>query len=282
MRHFEMRPTASDGRMKKAVKEDVKGLDFILQLRPVSYQVDALRMDQFLRKGMESVSRAKDQTDEEKAEDAKRKKTYEGYLKEKSKIRYTGFVAQEVEQAAEQSDFEFSGVVKPSHDQDHYTLRYAEFVVPLVKGMQEQQEVIEDLEVKVKEIDQLKKENKSQQQRIDKLEALVQQLLSNKKEDNEKGFSYILPLENKAMLSQNRPNPFDQNTVIDYFIPAGYKDAKIQVTSADGKELGVVDILEAGQGQVTIRTKAYPAGTYYYSLLLDGELFETKRMVLTR
>ena len=70
--------------------------------------------------------------------------------------------------------------------------------------------------------------------------------------------------------------------LIDYYIPIGYQDAKIRVTSADGKDLGVVDILEDGPGQITIQTNAYPAGTYYYSLVLDGEVFETKRMVLTR
>ena len=89
-------------------------------------------------------------------------------------------------------------------------------------------------------------------------------------------------MQQKASLPQNRPNPFDHNTVIDYFIPGDVQDARIRVTSSDGKELGMVNILESGQGQVTIRTKSYPAGTYYYSLVLDGQVFETKRMVLTR
>lgn len=269
--------TASDGRMKTAVQEDVKGLDFILQLRPVSYQVDALKMDRFLRKGMEEVTSAKNRSDAEKAAETRRRETYEGYLREKSQIRYTGFIAQEVERAAEQADFEFSGVVKPDHEQDHYSLRYAEFVVPLVKGMQEQQKIIAALEEKIKETDQLKQE-------VAALKLLVEKLLKEDQEQDAEGSSYVLPLkdQDKAMLAQNRPNPFGENTIIDYYIPGDVTTAKIRITAADGKELGVVHILEAGPGQVTIRTGAFPAGTYFYSLVLDGQVFETKKMVRIR
>jgi len=41
--------TPSDGRFKYAVQEDVKGLDFILRLRPVSYQFDVRRFDNQLK-----------------------------------------------------------------------------------------------------------------------------------------------------------------------------------------------------------------------------------------
>jgi len=50
---------------------------------------------------------------------------------------YTGFVAQEVEQAAKELNYEFSGVDAPKNENDVYGLRYAEFVVPLVKAVQE-------------------------------------------------------------------------------------------------------------------------------------------------
>jgi hypothetical protein len=51
-----------------------------------------------------------------------------------------------VEQAAKQVGYDFSGVDAPKNDKDLYGLRYAEFVVPLVKGMQEQQKMIEELQ----------------------------------------------------------------------------------------------------------------------------------------
>ena len=58
----------------------------------------------------------------------------------------TGFIAQEVESAATNLGYEFSGVDKPKHDADFYSLRYAEFVVPLVKAIQEQQAIIAELQ----------------------------------------------------------------------------------------------------------------------------------------
>lgn len=56
------------------------------------------------------------------------------------------FQAQEVEKAAQELNFEFSGVDKPKNKNDLYGLRYAAFTVPLVKAVQEQQTQIEQLQ----------------------------------------------------------------------------------------------------------------------------------------
>jgi trimeric autotransporter adhesin len=112
----------SDGRFKFGVKEDVKGLDFILQLRPVTYNFDTKKFD-------EQVGEKTTASDEAYA-------TATG-------IRRTGFIAQEVEQAATRSGYDFSGVIKPRNAKEHYSLSYDAFVVPLVKAVQEQQQVIE-------------------------------------------------------------------------------------------------------------------------------------------
>ena len=59
------------------------------------------------------------------------------------KIKFSGFLAQEVESAALESNFDFSGVRTPENNSTPYSLSYAEFVVPLVKAVQEQQDMIE-------------------------------------------------------------------------------------------------------------------------------------------
>jgi len=56
---------------------------------------------------------------------------------DKEQTRFTGFIAQEVEQAARSVGYDFSGVDTPDNENDYYGLRYAEFVVPLVKAVQE-------------------------------------------------------------------------------------------------------------------------------------------------
>lgn len=85
----------------------------------------------------------------------------------------TGFIAQEVEQAAREAGFVFSGVDVPQGSSDYYGLRYASFVVPLVKAIQEQHIIIENQQ---EEINTLKAELLTmQQQFIRRLEALENQ-----------------------------------------------------------------------------------------------------------
>lgn len=61
----------------------------------------------------------------------------------------SGFIAQEVEKAALSLGYEFSGVDKPKNETSHYGLKYAEFTVPLVRAIQEQQEIIKQLQERI-------------------------------------------------------------------------------------------------------------------------------------
>lgn len=125
--------TLSDARFKRNVNEDVKGLDLIMRLRPVTYTVDVAALSAFLR-------------EDEDGQDEQGRALLAEARRDKEAVRYTGFLAQEVEQAAREAGYDFSGVDAPKNANDHYGLRYAEFVVPLVKAVQEQQASIERLE----------------------------------------------------------------------------------------------------------------------------------------
>lgn len=127
--------TVSDARFKKDVTENVPGLSFITKLRPVTYHLDLENRSRFL-----------------KLTDEMRKRELESA---KEKILQTGFIAQEVEAAAEASGFDFSGVDAPKNESDYYGLRYAEFVVPLVKAVQEQQTEIEKQRQEIEALKQI-------------------------------------------------------------------------------------------------------------------------------
>jgi hypothetical protein len=161
----------SDGRFKKNVSENVKGLDFIMKLRPVTYLYDFEKIrgeqqgagyvnDNIERNGIARFASAKSNG---KLPNYKLKSklkspsfaiaslpnqpavasaNYQQEVNANDQIRYTGFIAQEVEATAKSVGFDFSGVDKPKNENDHYALRYAEFVVPLVKAVQEQQALI--------------------------------------------------------------------------------------------------------------------------------------------
>jgi hypothetical protein len=118
----------SDGRYKTNVKQNVPGLDFISKLKPVTFNWELSKLNE--SDGAEEF--ASDPVLGE-AREAKASKVY------------SGFIAQDVEAAARQCGFDFSGLVKPANDKSRYHLAYAEFVVPLVKALQEQQKEIEKL-----------------------------------------------------------------------------------------------------------------------------------------
>lgn len=154
----------SDGRFKKNLRENVPGLEFIAKLRPVTYNLDAHSLAAHLGEDLTETSE-KENCGIPQKPDSLTLQSREA----KSQIRYTGFVAQEVEKAALSLGYDFSGVDKPKGEEELYGLRYSEFVVPLVKAVQEQQ----------KEIEELKKENaalKAQTDKIGKMEAELQQI----------------------------------------------------------------------------------------------------------
>ena len=113
----------SDGRFKMNVNENVPGLEFVMKLRPVTYNVDVNQLDNFL--GVQRRASSGNETSESQT------------------LIHTGFIAQEVEAAANSIGFDFSGIDFPKNENDYYGLRYGEFVVPLTKAIQEQQALIE-------------------------------------------------------------------------------------------------------------------------------------------
>ncbi len=127
--------TYSDERIKENIQEDVQGLSFITKLRPVTYTLNIHKQQEMTRSGKE-----------------KEDKDWQGkYDIEKKKV--SGFLAQEVEQAAKSANYNFHGITKPQNADGLYSLSYGDFVVPLVKAVQEQQAIIEKLQKKIEELE---------------------------------------------------------------------------------------------------------------------------------
>jgi hypothetical protein len=123
----------SDGRAKKNIRADVPGLNFINSLQPVTYNLDPDAIDELLKSDDPEINRLNDslrssRSPEEKEFEAKARAA-------KQKQVQTGFVAQDVEKIAKSIGYDFSGV--DVDEMGIYGLRYAEFVVPLVKAVQE-------------------------------------------------------------------------------------------------------------------------------------------------
>jgi hypothetical protein len=145
----------ADGRFNFNLKYDVKGLDFILRLKPVTFQFDVKKFERRIYNS--DAAHAILNFNEE----------------QQMLRRRLGFIAQDVEDAAEQSGFNFSGLVKPGNKKDFYSISYESFVIPLVKAIQEQHEIITDQEEKLeqqkKRIESLEKEMMALSEKLDLL-----------------------------------------------------------------------------------------------------------------
>jgi hypothetical protein len=234
----------SDGRYKKNVKEDVPGLIFINKLRPVTYNLDAAGLDNFLHKNSSFENKISSEV----------KAVQDKAVNEKEQIRYTGFVAQEVEKAANDIGYNFSGVDKAKDANDVYGLRYAEFVVPLVKAVQELSRMNDEKDSAINSL----------QNQVNDLKAMI--------------VSQSSTAISSASLQQNIPNPFDHTTTINYILPQTYSSAKIIVTDKSGKTLKELNINAKGKGSLNIDTSTLASGAYQYSLIVDGRLIDTKQM----
>lgn len=243
--------TFSDGRYKKNKKDDVKGLAFINLLKPITYTVDVNALNAHYERNSANDSAYNSLKQEMQAEAARA-----------ATIIYNGFEAQEVEAAARQLNYNFSGVDKPQSKDGLYGLRYSDFVVPLVKAVQE---LSRDNETKEEKINNLQKQ-------IDELKAMIgsKQLTVNNQQ---------AAVITAASLEQNMPNPFHNTTTIAYSLPAKFSSAKIIITDVNGKQLKELNISGGGKGSVRIDASILASGTYYYSLYVDGRLAGSRQMI---
>jgi len=85
----------------------------------------------------------------------------------------------------------------------------------------------------------------------------------------------------EATLYQNTPNPFSSNTEISCYIPKINNNAFIYIYNLQGIELKSFDVKQ-GLNKVTISASELPAGMYLYTLVVDNEIIDTKRMILTK
>jgi hypothetical protein len=156
--------TYSDARMKFNVKDDVKGLDFIMKLKPVTYNEDPTILHKIWG-----------------TPDSLLKNLDHSQIKQQ---RFIGFLAQDVEQAAKESGFAFPGIDVPSNDKEVYSLRYVDFIMPMVKAIQEQQGIIEIqneinnnqqtiIDNQQKIINELKRDNENMKKELQELKQLI-------------------------------------------------------------------------------------------------------------
>lgn len=84
-----------------------------------------------------------------------------------------------------------------------------------------------------------------------------------------------------SYINQNNPNPFNKETIIEYFITERNASASVLVFDMNGKLLKTLKITNSGKGSITINANDFAPGMYYYSLVVNNKEIGTKKMILT-
>ena len=248
----------SDGRIKDNIKANVPGLDFINRLRPVTYNLNIHRQNEMIYKNKDIA-----QTDWDGKYDIE-------------KLTMTGFIAQEVEKAAKDAGYDFSGVEKPATPDGLYGVRYSDFIMPLVKSVQELSATN----------DALKQQNNELQTTVSELKNMVldmQQSMSQCCSIYQSNHATSLINTNSGLspvLNQNVPNPFTANTVISCTIPSTFQQAVVKVINSIGTEVLSFPVQQTGTSSFTVNGSTLASGIYQYTLIIDGSIVDSKKMVL--
>ncbi len=163
-----------------------------------------------------------------------------------------GFIAQELKEVLPE-------LVKQDED-GYYAVNYDAVIPVLVEAIKDQQKLIEE-------------QNRRHQSEI----AELKQLLTS---GSVQSVNNTVIAESEAKLYQNNPNPFNEQTEIQYFLSAKINSASILVFDMNGKQLKSYELKSKGNNKLIINAGEFVAGMYIYSLVADGKIVDTKRMIL--
>jgi hypothetical protein len=181
-----------------------------------------------------------------------------------------GFIAQDVEQVLPNlvEEAEFNTARAPQSEEasaqqrkeeiiSYKSLNYTELIPIMVKAMQEQDA-----------------ENKALKEEVAELRKMVLEL-KNGALNNGSDLS-------SAYLQQSTPNPTSTSALIRYYIPQNITAANIVFTDIKGAIIKSITVSNKGTGQLTINTAAWNAGTYTYTLYINGTQTDSRKLVIAR
>ncbi len=233
----------SDGNFKSNVDyKEVKGLDFISRLRPVTYNFEYRKFGEF------QTSRMCDSI---------RKHYINGDYDAIEAVRQVGFLAQEVEQAAKQCGYDFHGIHVPKDSTDSYCLSYGTFVVPLVKAVQEQQEMINRQDKRLAEFNALLQNSKSAQVSSMSSVEIGDSFIS--------GYGFTVNVQDRKLIVINT----SQSNILDVIM---------LLYDLNGKIIKSREIAEVKNTQEIAQFEGMESGFYNLALVINGELKLNKKV----
>jgi hypothetical protein len=180
---------------------------------------------------------------------------------------HIGFLAQEVQ--AIEPRLTFTG------DNNRLHVDYNKVVPVLVEAFKEQNAIISHQDSMINELNN----------RLSNLENCINSLnLCNQNQPTQMaqpttGQTITLNTIQSIVLNQNVPNPFAEQTVITFSLPENIQKVNIMFYDSNGKMINNVEIKERGNSQLNVFANDLSTGVYTYTLVADGQIVATKKMV---
>jgi trimeric autotransporter adhesin len=198
--------------------------------------------------------------------------SYNGTLGLESERPEVGIIAQDVREVAPY-------MVSGSEGESSYlTYNANALFYLLVNAVKEQQQAIEQLQAENRQL------REDFGQRLADLEEILQgdPVASGNVGSNARQTVTLQGQNADApVLYQNIPNPFSGETLVRYYVPASATTAELMVSAAaTGAVIERVPLAHSGPGEVALRTERLAAGTYTYTLVIDGQPVATLQMLL--
>ena len=238
---------ASDRRLKRNIKSFDLGLETVKQINPKQYH-------------------------------------YNGKASTESERIHTGVIAQEIANIIPEAvtSFRYDDNYNDVHE-EYLAVDEGMIKFMLINAVKELDEKV------VEENEELRKENQELTDRLTDLEAKMNRLealLNGSEKSSDQVQEHVARLSasqvTQPSLAQNRPNPFSEETVIEYSLPEDAGNSVMEIFDNQGRLLKAIPITTGGQGQVTIQANDVPSGTYTYQLRTSDGFVASKKMVIIK
>ena len=176
-----------------------------------------------------------------------------------------GFMTSQIEQL-------FPELVVTDGDGNKY-VDYVELIPVIVAALNEQQTALDNLYTQLQDCCQQTLTSREEEGLGDDEETETKN--THNKKSNDGG-------NDVAILFQNTPNPFSETTTIEFYVPKETEDATLYIFTLNGILSQTHKIVSQGKGCITISGSALSPGMYVYTLVVDGQIVDSKRMILTQ
>lgn len=95
-------------------------------------------------------------------------------------------------------------------------------------------------------------------------------------------FTIELSNVNSIILNQNDPNPFAESTTITWFLPDDSENAILYFYDNKGTIIKTLQINQNGKGELIVYSSNLNSGIYTYSLVVNGQVVDSKKMLKSK